>query len=112
MTRVILLAALMAFTTAVQAAPSVFVRDESGAAWWTRQMEARILGKAAGTVAVKQLSSYLDETMICSPYDVCALEAVQTDTFVGLVHFPQKCVRFCGRKWTILLIWLIFQASR
>ncbi len=84
MIRVLMIAALLMISTVTQATPSVFVHDEPGMAWWTRQMEVRIVGKTAGTVTVKQLSTYLEETMIYSSYSVCALEAIQSDTFVGI----------------------------
>lgn len=67
----------------------MFVRSELGQAWWTRQMDARILGKAAGPVSTKALSAYLDRTMLYSSYAVCSLEPAQGDTFVGIDRATQ-----------------------
>lgn len=75
---------LLLTATSLLAAPSVFVRNKEGYGWWLTEMEARILGKAAGRTSTEQLSKYLQDTMLYSPYAVCALEAVQSDTYVGL----------------------------
>jgi hypothetical protein len=42
------------------------------------------LGKAAGPVTAERLSRYLAEELVYGPYRVCSLEAVQSDTFVGI----------------------------
>ena len=94
--------ALMASTLAV-ASPSVFVRGESGFAWWLREMEGRILGKAAGPVTAEKLSAYLAVTMIYSPYKVCSLEAAQLDSFVGIDRATQAEIQESGQHavWRI-----------
>lgn len=89
MKRLLLAFVLLTSSSLATAAPSVFVSDERGFAWWLRKAEARILGQAAGSVTAEQLSSYLEETMIYSPYRVCFLEAVQADTFVGIDRATQ-----------------------
>lgn len=66
------------------AAPSVFVKRAGFYAWWNSPMEARILGKQAGPITAAVLSKYVHDTVIYSPYEVCSLEAVANDTFVGL----------------------------
>ena len=72
----LLIVALLASATGAVAAPSVFVRGEPGVSWWSGQIEARILGRAAGPITVQQLSAYIRETMLFSPYEICSLEAV------------------------------------
>ena len=83
-------AVLLALGMPVNAAPSVFVRRADGTPWWSSPMEARILGQSAGSVTAERLSAYIGGTMIFSPYRVCALEAVQPDTFVGLDRATQE----------------------
>lgn len=83
-------AAALAMTTAAGATPSVFVQSEPGRAWWNGQMNARILGRAAGPVTVERLTAYLEEELIYAPYRVCALEAVQANTFVGIDRPTQE----------------------
>lgn len=90
MAKLLMTVAALVFATIASAAPSVFVRTESGASWWIREMEARILGKSSGTVTADQLTAYLKETILYSPYEVCSLEAVQGDTFVGLDRATQN----------------------
>lgn len=80
----------LAGSVAATAAPSVFVQSEQGGVWWNGQMNARILGRAAGPVTVESLSAYLEEELIYGPYRVCALEAVQADTFVGIDRPTQE----------------------
>lgn len=82
------LAALSASVTA-NATPSVFVQSEPGGVWWNGQMNARILGQAAGPVTVERLSAYLERELIYGPYRVCSLEAVQADTYVGIDRATQ-----------------------
>lgn len=89
MKRPIFLTLLLIFPYVASAAPSVFVRAEGGYAWWTRQMEARILGQSAGAVTAKQLSDFLDLTMEYYKYKVCSLEAVSADTYVGVDRVTQ-----------------------
>ncbi len=84
MTKKLIAAVALLSAATASAAPSVFVRSESNAAWWIREMEARILEKSAGTVTAEQLTAYLEKTMVYSTYAVCSLAAVQSDTFVGL----------------------------
>lgn len=67
----------------------MFVRAETGLGWWLRKMEARILGRAAGAVTVQRLNEYLGEELVYGPYEVCSLEAVLPDTFVGLDRATQ-----------------------
>lgn len=90
MMRMILAVLLLAASASVQAAPSVFVRAERGTAWWDGAINARILGTAAGPVTVKRLSDYLAETLIYYPYEVCTLEPVQIDTYVGIDRVTQS----------------------
>jgi hypothetical protein len=80
----------LAASVPATAAPSVFVQSERGGVWWNGQMNARILGRAAGPVTVERLSAYLEEELIYGPYRVCALEAVQADTFVGIDRPTQE----------------------
>lgn len=87
--KMIMATMLLGLGSVAVAAPSVFVRAESGAAWWYGGIEARILGRAAGPATAERLSVYLEETMIYSPYRVCALEAVQADTYVGIDRATQ-----------------------
>jgi hypothetical protein len=82
--RALALIFLLGSHASAHAAPSVFVRAESGYGWWLREMEARILGKSAGSTTVRKLSDYLAETMLYSPYKVCALESADRGTYVGL----------------------------
>ncbi len=82
-------ALLVACSTAAAAAPSVFVRDEAGLGWWSRPMEARILGKAAGPVTTDKLNAYLADELVYGVYSVCSLEAVEPDTFVGIDRSTQ-----------------------
>lgn len=44
-------------SVAANATPGVFVRSEPGGAWWNGQMNARILGQAAGPVTAERLSA-------------------------------------------------------
>lgn len=89
MKKLLVTAILLAFGTVAAAAPSVFVRGSAGTGWWSREMEARILGQSAGPVTAQRLSTYLEETMIYFPYRVCSLEAVQADTYVGIDRATQ-----------------------
>ena len=52
-------------------------------------MNARILGRAAGPVTAERLSEYLERELIYGSYRVCSLEAVQSDTFVGIDRATQ-----------------------
>jgi hypothetical protein len=85
-----LLGLLILVAFPAHAGPSVFVRGEQGMAWWNRDMEARIIGRQAGDVTAKQVSDFLAETMIYSPYDICSLEAVDATTFVGIDKSTQE----------------------
>lgn len=84
MKKLVMASLLASMSSSLGAAPSVFVRSDPGMGWWLRAMEGRILGKAVGPVTTEKLSAYLADTMIYSPYRVCALEAAGSDTFVGL----------------------------
>ena len=75
---------VISITFPAYAAPSVFVRREAGTSWWNGDMEARIIGKKTEGVTAKQLSDFLAETMIYSPYEICSLEPVDASTFVGI----------------------------
>jgi hypothetical protein len=81
--------AALAASTAASSTPSVFVRVEPGGTWWNGEMNARILGRAAGPVTAERLSEYLERELIYGPYRVCSLEAIQTDTFVGIDRATQ-----------------------
>ncbi len=88
--RFVMAVAALAGSVAANAAPSVFVRSELGGVWWNGEMNARILGRAAGPVTAERLSAYLQEELIYGPYRVCALEAVQADTYVGIDRATQQ----------------------
>lgn len=90
MKKAIMAAGALMVGTMAEANPSVFVRSEPGFAWWLRQMEGRVLGKSAGPVSAEDLSTYLEETMLYSPYRVCSLEPIQEDTFVGIDREAQS----------------------
>jgi hypothetical protein len=90
MVKAVAVVALFFMSTPVLAEPSVFVRSESGTAWWDSVMEARIIGQNAGDVTVQKLSNYLAEEMIFSPYEVCALKSVDASVFVGLDKQTQE----------------------
>jgi hypothetical protein len=83
-------AMLFAFSTPALADPNVFVRSESGVAWWNGTMEARIIGQQAGNVTTRKLSDYLAEEMVFSPYAICSLKSVDASTFVGLDKQSQE----------------------
>lgn len=78
------LVALGLFAGPAAGEPSVFLRAGPTQPWWNGSIEARILRTSAGTISAKQLSDYVAETILYSPYSVCALEAVTGDTYVGL----------------------------
>jgi hypothetical protein len=90
MKNAVLFAILVMIAFPINAGPSVFVRGESGIAWWNRDMEARIIGKQAGAVTSTQLSDFLNDTILYSPYSICALEAVDANTFVGIDKSTQE----------------------
>lgn len=90
MRRTVFGAVLLFWAVSASAAPSVFVKSEPNSMWWDGAMTARILGQAAGPVTAEKLSAYLAETMIYYSYKVCSLEAVQSDTFVGIDRATQK----------------------
>lgn len=85
------------------AAPSVFVRSEKGSSWESTKMDARILGQSAGTVTAKQLSSYIEETFAFYPYEICSIEAVTGDSYVGLDREAQSDIAATLKdvKWHI-----------
>ena len=89
MKKLFFLSMLLLIPNIASATPSVFVRNEKGYAWWTRKMEARILGQSAGSVTAKRLSDFLEETMVYYPYRVCSLEQIQHDTYVGIDRATQ-----------------------
>ena len=103
MRRLLFLVVLLLLPNIASAAPSVFVRDQKGYAWWTRKMEARILGQAAQSVTAKQLSDYLQQTMDYYAYRICSLEAVQPDTYVGVDRAAQAEINstLADMKWRI-----------
>jgi hypothetical protein len=90
MTKAAALAILFSMSAPAFAEPSVFVRGESGMAWWNGNMEARIIGQQANTVTAKKLSAYLAEEMVFSPYEICSLKSVDASTFVGLDKQTQE----------------------
>jgi len=67
------------------ASPSVFVRSESGSAWWiSSRIESRVIGNRAGDVTAENLSKYIQDNQIYFSYEVCALAPVMSDTYVGV----------------------------
>ena len=76
--------ALALWASAASAAPSVFVRADKTEPWASGTVQARILGTSAGPVTAETLSAHIEETQIFYSYRVCALEAVQADTYVGV----------------------------
>lgn len=65
------------------------MRAEGSQPWWGGTSEARILGKSVGPVTAEKLTAYIEETQIFNSYSVCALEAVQGDTYVGIDRATQ-----------------------
>lgn len=92
MIRFVSIAAALGLSTAALAAPSVFVTAEKNQSWWRGDIQARILGTAAGPVTADKLSAYIEETQIFNSYRVCALEAVQPDSFVGVDRETQTLI--------------------
>jgi hypothetical protein len=70
--------------SAAEARPSAFIRGNPSLAWYIAPMDVRLLGKNAGSTTAEQLSKYIKETREYYSYDVCSLEAVHPDTYVGI----------------------------
>jgi hypothetical protein len=87
--RLLTTAIALAASAAAGAAPSVFVQSEPGGVWWNGQMNARILGRAAGPVTTERLSTSIERELVYGSYRVCSLEAVQADTYVGIDRATQ-----------------------
>lgn len=69
--------------SAAAAAPSVFIPAGKSAWWNAVDAKGRVIGTSAGSVTAAQLSK-ITEAEVYSPYKVCSLSAVVSDTFVGL----------------------------
>jgi len=78
------------FSVEASAAPSVFIRADPTTPFWNGTAEARIFGKNAGPVSTEAVNAFLSETMIYGLYEVCSLEAVGSDTFVGIDRETQR----------------------
>lgn len=92
MQRGILAVMLALWSMAAHAAPSVFVKSQPNDPWWNGTINARITGKAGGPVSAEKLTAYIEETLVFGPYEICALEAVQSDTFIGVDHATQASI--------------------
>jgi hypothetical protein len=69
-------------------------------------MEARVLGKAAGSVTLAPLNSFIEKSREYYAFKACALESVTSGTFVGLDKETQAEIDASAReaRWQIAAI--------
>ncbi len=93
MRRGVALALAIVVSASASAAPTVFISEGRGEAWWNASSaKGRVTGRVAGGVTVAGLTKHIEETETYHTYKICALTEVQNDTYVGVDPSTQDSI--------------------
>lgn len=73
----------LCWTAAAEARPSIFVPDQTGYAWWSRESVIRPMATSVGRVGVATINAHLAAKSAVTPSEICFIERIAPGDIVS-----------------------------
>ncbi len=80
----------LCWSAVTEARPSIFVPDQSGYAWWSRELIIRPMATAVGRVGISAINAQIAARSAVTPQQICFVEAVLPGDIVSAHRGTQQ----------------------